>query len=180
MFFPFVLCSFIRIFATKETEKMALKLRYNAKKIMLLAFLMITAGNAFSSNDLQINDFTFSHLGVTEGLDNQRIFSICQTPSGAIWWASKKGVSRYNGWVIKNYPLNEGMPYAHLGARVIKLATDDSHLYAYDSRSYIFTFDSIQDRFVPLLPQKLNHEGLNDVYPADGNLYLAMYDGVLQ
>ena len=178
MFFPFVLCSFIRIFATKEIEKMTLKLRYNAKKIMLLAFLMITAGNAFSSNDLQINDFTFSHLGVTEGLDNQRIFSICQTPSGAIWWASKKGVSRYNGWVIKNYPLNEGMPYAHLGARVIKLATDDSHLYAYDSRSYIFTFDSIQNRFVPLLPQKLNHEGLNDVYPADGNLYLAMYDGV--
>ena len=32
MFFPFVLCSFIRIFATKEIEKMTLKLRYNAKK----------------------------------------------------------------------------------------------------------------------------------------------------
>ena len=157
---------------------MGLKLRHKAMKLASLVFLLSLAENTFGINDLQINDFTFSHLGVAEGLDNQRIFSIVQTPSEAVWWASKTGVTRYNGWAVKNYSLNQGMPYAHLGARVIKLATDSQHLYAYDSRSYIFVFDSIQDRFTPLLPQKLNREGLNDIYPSADKLYLAMYDGV--
>jgi len=157
---------------------MTLHPHYKTLKLVLMTLLMTTMGSAFGSNQLQVNDFTFSHLGRAEGLDNQRIFSICQTPSGAIWWTSKTGVSRYNGWAVKNYSLNEEMPYAHLGARVIKLAADASHLYAYDSRSYIFTFDSIQDRFTPLLPQKLSREGLNDLYPSDDKLYLAMYDGV--
>ena len=157
---------------------MALNPHYKTMKLVLMTLLMTTMGSAFGSNQLQVNDFTFSHLGRAEGLDNQRIFSICQTPSGAVWWTSKTGVSRYNGWAVKNYSLNEEMPYAHLGARVIKLAADASHLYAYDSRSYIFTFDSIQDRFIPLLPQKLSRQGLNDLYPSNDKLYLAMYDGV--
>lgn len=158
---------------------MSLELPYKTLKLVLTVLLMTVSASIFGSNQLlQVNDFTFSHLGVAEGLENQRIFSICQTPSGAVWWTSKTGVSRYNGWAVKNYSLSEGMPYAHLGARVIRLATDSSHLYAYDNRSYIFVFDSIQDRFTPLLPQKLNHEGLNDIYPMANKLYLAMFDGV--
>jgi ligand-binding sensor domain-containing protein len=56
---------------------------------------------------LQASDFTFSHISRAEGLDNQRIFSICQTPSGAIWWSSMTGVGRYNGSTVKIYGLDE-------------------------------------------------------------------------
>ena len=142
---------------------------------------------------LEVSDFTFSHLGKSEGLANQRIFSLCKTKDGAIWWSSKTGIGRFNGSEVKNFSLSEGTPYVHLGARVIKLMvaespftqhpspnTQSDRIIAYDSRSYLFEFNHVQGRFVPYGPKKLAHEGLNDICNSDGKMYLAMYDGVFR
>ena len=72
---------------------------------------------SFYLHALEVKDFTFSHLGKTEGLDNQRIFSIRQTETGAIWWSSMTGVGRYNGLRVKNYPLDKGTPYGQCDAK---------------------------------------------------------------
>jgi AraC-like DNA-binding protein/ligand-binding sensor domain-containing protein len=140
---------------------------------ILLTVVSATAGFAF-----EVSDFTYSHIGKTDGIGNQRIFSVCQTNDGAIWWSSKTDVCRYNGSMVRNFPLCEGMPVAHLGARVIQLVADSSHIYAYDNRSYIFEYAPIQDRFVPIKSKKLAHEGLNSIHVSGGNMYLCMYDGV--
>ena len=57
------------------------------KRLLLISMILAsTCGFA-----LEVKDFTFSHIGKAEGLSSQRIFSICQTKSGAIWWASMTG-----------------------------------------------------------------------------------------
>ena len=130
---------------------------------------------------LDVKHFTYSHLGIAEGVDNQRIFSVCQTSSGAIWWSSMKGVGRYNGSKVRIYRLDDGTPFAHLGGRVIKITADDKAIYAFDNRGSIYLFQSILDGFkqVSSISKKLGHEvALNDIYVKDGKLYLALHDGV--
>jgi hypothetical protein len=60
---------------------------------------------------LQVKDFTFSHLGKVEGMGSQRVFSVVQAPSGAIWWSSAIGVGRYNGSKSLTYSLDAHTPY---------------------------------------------------------------------
>jgi ligand-binding sensor domain-containing protein len=130
---------------------------------------------------LQASDFTFSHISRAEGLDNQRIFSICQTPSGAIWWSSMTGVGRYNGSTVKIYGLDEHTPYSHLGGRVIYLTEDSTNIYAYDNRGDVYRFDFLRNRFEPVFSvwKMIGHEvGLNDIVVWKGCFYLAMHDGV--
>ena len=136
---------------------------------------------AMQLHALDVKHFTFSHLGIADGVDNQRIFSVCQTTSGAIWWSSMKGVGRYNGSKVRIYRLDDGTPFAHLGGRVIKMATNDKAIYAFDNRGSIYLFQSVLDGFKPVasISKKLGHEvALNDIYVKDGNLFLALHDGV--
>ena len=157
----------------KEKQVIRFRLYVWAVTYCLLCALPVRA--------LEVRGFTFSHLGKEEGLANQRIFAISQTPSGALWWASMTGVGRYNGSTVRNYRLDESTPYSHLGGRVIKMVTDSSNIYAFDNRGTIYLFDALHDRFnvVTSVSKKMGHDvGLNDIH-VDGNcLYLAMHDGV--
>ena len=148
------------------------------KTVLLTLLALLTTGLA---QGLEVKDFSYSHLGKAEGMDNLRIFSVCQAPSGAIWWSSKIGVGRYNGSVVRNYPLDEGTPYGHSGGRVIHLATDSSSIYAFDNWGSVFVFNPVQSRFdfVIALSEKIGHEvALNDIHISGQGLYLAMHDGV--
>ena len=144
--------------------------------IVLLLMLSMTRSMA-----LEVKDFTFTHLGKDEGANNQRVFSVKQTVSGAIWWTTTTGVGRYNGSKVKNYPLVENTPYAHLGGRFIRLATDSTDIYAFDNRGSIYHFNILRDQFDLLtgISGKLGHEvALNDIYIAGDRLLLALHDGV--
>jgi len=160
------------------------------RRFITITFLTLLAISALSiplqsegggGRFLDVKDFTYTHLGKTDGVSNQRIFSLCQTRSGAVWWSSKTGVGRFNGSVVKNYNLGEGTRYGHLGGRVIQLVTDSTALYAFDNRGFIFKFNPVQDCFqlVASLSEMVGHEvGLNDICLSDDGLYLGLHDGV--
>jgi len=143
---------------------------------VLLSALPLCSGWA-----LQVSDFTYSHIGRAEGMGSQRIFSICQSSSGAIWWSSMTGIGRYNGSMVRNYSLDDNTPYGHLGGRVIHIVADSSRIIAFDNRGSIYQFSDIRDGFVPLtsLAAKLGHEvALNDICLSGSRMYLAMHDGM--
>ena len=131
---------------------------------------------------LQVKDFTFSHLGRAEGMGSQRIFSICETQNGAIWWSSMTDIGRYNGSKVRNYQLDENTPYSLLGGRVIHLSTtDDNGILAFDNRGKVYRYSAIRDRFelmVNLSERMGNDIGLNDVHLVGNRLWLAMSNGV--
>lgn len=130
---------------------------------------------------LDVKDFSFSHLSKSSGMDNQRVFSIYETENGVVWWSTKSSVGRYNGSVVKVYPLDKETLYGHQGGRVIHLTLDQQTLYAFDNRGTIYGFNAVNDRFEKLfsLSKMQKHEvALNDVYSTDDGFYLAMHDGV--
>ena len=149
------------------------------RKSGLLVCLMVF--NITASMAIRTNDFTMSHLGKAEGLDNQRIFSVCQSSSGAIWWSSLKGVGRFNGSKVRSYRLDNDTPYGRLGGRVIHVEADSTGVYAFDNRGSVFAFNVNYDRFdlIDQVSKRLGYEvALNDIHVAGRRLYLALHDGV--
>lgn len=148
-------------------------------KIVFLVCLMVVDSTA--SMALHTADFTFSHLGKAEGLDNQRIFSVCQSTSGAIWWSSLKGVGRFNGSKVRIYRLDDRVPFNHLGGRVIHVKSDSTGVYAFDNRGSLFRFNVNYDRYeqIAQVSKHLGYEvALNDIYVSGTSIYLALHDGV--
>ena len=149
------------------------------RKFGLLVCLMVF--NITASMAICTNDFTISHLGKTEGLDNQRIFSVCQSSSGAIWWSSLKGVGRFNGSKVRNYRLDNDILFKRLGGRVIHVKADSTGVYAFDNRGSVFSFNVNCDRFdlIDQISKRLGYEvALNDIYVDGHRFYLALHDGV--
>ena len=84
-------------------------------------------------------------------------------------------------WIISAFFLLVKPHLGPFGGRVIKLATNDKAIYAFDNRGSIYLFQSVLDGFKPVasISKMLGHEvALNDIYLKDGNLFLAMHDGV--
>ena len=129
---------------------------------------------------LDVKDFTYSHLGKAEGVSSHRIFSICQSATKALWWSSMTGVERYNGFMVMKYALDDHVPFANLGGRVIRLQVDSAAIYAYDNWGKIFRFNPYRNGFdnVTNVSDMLGHDvALNDLLVDGETLYLAMHDG---
>lgn len=126
---------------------------------------------------LHVNDFTFSHLGLTDGLNSQRIFSLKQTDDGAVWLTTQSFVARYNGVSIENFNL-EGNTGEY---NCFVQSADNSVLQVFDAGGRIYEYNPEQNHFdvVADVAVFFKHDNqLNDVYK-DGDIYwLAMSDGV--
>lgn len=134
-----------------------------------------------SVNAQSVKDFTYTHLGQAEGMFSQRVYSTLQTSDGALWWATKRGVERYNGVIIKHYELGNGLIYSSFAGRTISLAHKGDTLYAYDNKGCIYLFNEIHDCFelVVDLAKELGGDALlNDLLVTDEGMWLAMYQGI--
>ena len=129
-----------------------------------------------------VRDFTFSHVGSSEGVCSQRIFSILQTADGALWWSGKDDVERYNGLSIRHYQIGKPDVLSHQAGHITKLTLSaDSILAAFDNKGCIFLYDEVQDKFQLLVDVSEMMEGdvmLNDVVMTDQGMWLAMREGV--
>ena len=153
--------------------------KLSLRHIVLVAVLLL----ALPAGAQRVEDFTYSHLGQAEGLSSERVYSILQTADGALWWATKRGVERYNGAVIKHYDLGGRGIYSSFAGRTIGLAAAGAGegVYAFDNKGCIYTFDEVHDRFdlVTDLSEPLGGEVLlNDMLVTDDGIWLAMYQGI--
>ena len=147
----------------------------------LVAFFALLLTFAVSLNAQSVRDFTYSHLGQAEGMLSQRVYSIHQTPDGALWWATKRGVERYNGVSIKHYELGNGLIYSSFAGRTLRLTLKGDSLYAFDNKGCIYLFNEIHDCFdlVVDLSKELGGDALlNDMLVTDEGMWMAMYQGI--
>ena len=82
------------------------------RHLLLLVSLLLTA-LAAQSTPMHAPDYQVRHIGLAEGLDNMRVFSILQDRNGVVWIATKNGVNRYNGSVMKVYQLSGDRVYSN-------------------------------------------------------------------
>lgn len=140
-------------------------------------------GVAMPCHSQSVLDFTYSHLGQAQGMSSQRVYSIAQTEDGAIWWATKRGVERYNGTTIRHYDLGDSTVFSSLAGRTFHLTQHGVALYAYDNKGSIYRFNEVCDRFslTADLSKLMGGEVLlNDMAVTDDAMWLAMYQGIYQ
>ena len=133
---------------------------------------------------IDVSSFSIQHLTNSEGLCSQQIYSVKQTSDGAIWWASKNCIERYNGVSIKCYSLNAPVEVSYLSGHHWGLfLSSKGVLYAYDNKGEIFEYDNVNDCFslIADLRASLGTEFiLNDIYYRGEDLYVAAGHGAFR
>lgn len=131
---------------------------------------------------LDVRDFTYTHLGTSEGLSSQRIYSLVQSPDGALWWSNKDGVERYNGVDIHHYRMGNPEQFSNCSGLIPKVILgQDSSLTAFDNKGSIYIYDASQDCFRSYLnvSELLGREVvLSDMLVTDAGIWLSMREGV--
>lgn len=149
--------------------------------LVLMAFLPLQ-GYAFDTGD-----FTFVHLGLKENTSSRRVYSMCQTTDGAVWWATNKGIDRYNGAVVAQYSVGDASLYSNFAGRTLKfahgyeVAVAPDKLMAFDNGGRIYRYCPMQKRFnqIANISELLKRDVvLNDVFTEENKLWLALSDGV--
>lgn len=126
---------------TYRNRDMALLLKY---PLIIAFWLTAVASNA----ELTKNMFDIRHIGYSEGLSSQRVFSIIEDRHNAIWVATKIGIDRYNGQVVKSYTLPGNFYYGDMAGRRLRLWYDENKgLWAYDHTGRIFKYSTEDDAF---------------------------------
>ena len=137
---------------------------------------------SISASAIDVSSFSIQHLTNSEGLCSQQIYSVKQTSDGAIWWASKNCIERYNGVSIKCYSLNTPNEVNYLsGHHWTLFLSSKGVLYAYDNKGEIFVYDSVTDEFslnVDLRTCLGSELLLNDIYFKGDELFVAAGHGV--
>lgn len=130
---------------------------------------------------LSVQDFTYSHLGQTDGLGSQRIYSILQTEDGAVWWSTKDGAERYNGVNVKHYQMGDLNMFSNFAGRITKLTKGkNAELIAFDNKGGIFSYDKHEDKFQLYMDISRSFKGdvlVNDILVTEQGLWLAMREG---
>lgn len=93
--------------------------------------------------------FDIRHIGYSEGLSSQRVFSIVEDNHGVIWIATKVGIDRYNGQTIKSYTLPGDFHYGDMAGRRLRLLYNERYggLWAYDHTGRIYRYSIQNDCF---------------------------------
>lgn len=73
-----------------------------------------TEGNGI----IEINGSVISHITVNDGLGSDRVRSVTQTNDGALWFATRNGLSRYYDGNFTNYTQKDGLANNHTRAVV--------------------------------------------------------------
>jgi signal transduction histidine kinase/DNA-binding response OmpR family regulator/sugar lactone lactonase YvrE len=142
------------------------------KYTFILAFWLTTVA---ANSELTNNMFDIRHLGYSEGLSSQRVFSIVEDPHSAIWVATKIGIDRYNGQVVKSYNLPGNLYYGEMAGRRLRLLYDAQYgLWAYDHTGRIFQYSTEKDAFELklLLGEAIGGEIILNKIAIDGKGYL--------
>lgn len=159
------------------------------KLYAIILFLFLTL--ATSAAEVGHRLFMYEHLGTTDGLSSQRVYSLAEDCHGGIWAGMKNGVARYNGRTLVNYSLPLGTRSTDTGGMIIKmLISPADSIMAYDNKGNIFCYNPAADRFdisQPTLTAFFNGETsrqdplmLNSLlYDDEGGLWACTNRGVL-
>lgn len=94
------------------------------KTISFLLILLLSYSNfAYSINNL-LTKQDFKRLSVFDGLVSNEVTCVLQDSEGFVWFGTKNGLSRYDGYQFQNYKSNYSNPYFFSGNHILALAED--------------------------------------------------------
>lgn len=125
-------------------------------------------------------DYIYQHFGVDEGLPSSEVYDMYQDKKGYLWFATDKGLSRYNGYEFENFDVNDGIT----GNVILKFyPQSNGQIWCYSLHDQsLFYFDEVFESFKPytfnhLLQKELKTGSIvKSVYLSENNdLYIGGY-----
>ena len=97
-----------------------------------------------------MNEISFKHLGVNDGLSNSQINYITKDSQGCVWFSTTYGLNRYDGYTFKVFTRNSKVPYS-LPENSIKDVQEDADggLWVHTLRSGYVYYNSKKETFHP-------------------------------
>lgn len=128
---------------------------------------------------------TYSDLDpvvIKNGVSNNTIYNICYGGDGFIWFATDKGISRYDGFRFRDYPLIMSIDSLstplHQAVRAFHEGPDNLY-YVLLYQGGITCFDKVHEKFLPVRFDKpLKLKDIRDCCWSGGKLYLATSQGL--
>lgn len=118
------------------------------RMILKLAIIILCMIGVTAKAELTNSMFDIRHIGYSEGLSSQRVFSIVEDKHNVIWIATKAGIDRYNGHIVKSYTLPGNFHYGDMAGRRLRLLYDERYgLWAYDHTGRIYRYSVQNDGF---------------------------------
>ena len=92
----------------------------------------------------------FVPLGPQDGLENRRVYRVCQDGAGYLWFLLTNGIDRYDGFEFRHYPFppEEGSE-RNLPSAGQLLTGPDGQVRCLLTQGRILVYDQARDRFVP-------------------------------
>lgn len=81
-----------------------MKLLYQSLFRVVGLFLLFYTLTAYSQ------EYDYIHFGINDGLPSSQVYDIFQANDGNIWFATDRGLARYNGYEFESYGLQDGIP----------------------------------------------------------------------
>lgn len=107
---------------------------------------------------VQAQPYYFRHYEVENGLSNNTVFTSTQDKNGFLWFGTKDGLNRFDGYRFKVFHIESSDSTSVSRDQISTLATDgDGALWA-GSQKGLFRFDLEKEKLVPVI------DSLPDIY----------------
>lgn len=100
-------------------------------------FISLLFGVASGSAKKMLNNITFSHIGLEDGLSHSSVLDILQDRKGNMWFATFNGLNRYDGYDFQ--------VYRHNSADTLSISSDITYTLELDdkNRLWIGTYNGL-------------------------------------
>ena len=126
------------------------------------------------------SEYFFKHIGVADGLPNATISDIVQDADGIMWFATKQGLSRYDGFRFTNFETaNSGISGNELNT--LLLDTDNKGIWIGTERDGLNYYDFSTKKFRSFTIDRnsedsLHLSGITDIVASgDSGIWIATY-----
>lgn len=121
---------------------------------------------------------------IKNGVGNNTIYHVCYGSEGFMWFSTDKGISRYDGFRFRDYPLVMNVDSLstplHQVVKTLKEGSDGL-FYASLYQGGITCFDKEFEKFLPVrFDRPLKLKEIQDFCWNDGSLYLATSHGLFE
>ena len=114
--------------------------------------------------------YYFRHYQVENGLSHNTVFCSIQDKKGFLWFGTKDGLNRFDGYRFKTFPVIKRREGTLSRDLVLSIALDAKGTLWVGTQRGLFFFDAERERFIPFLDTL---SGINDIFfDRSGQLWL--------
>jgi ligand-binding sensor domain-containing protein/signal transduction histidine kinase/DNA-binding response OmpR family regulator len=131
----------------------------------------------------QVQQLTFKHLTINEGLSQNTVFCIYQDNKGFIWFGTEDGLNRYDGYEFKIFKNELNKPRSLLNNQVNVITEDSNHQLIIGTAGGLSFFNRETEDFtnvvVPRSEKDLQSSNFVTSFAFyDQQLWIGTYDGL--